>query len=130
MATDYGTDIACDGSDLDPMFPLVTGRRVLTNALARRFATPRGALFYDPSYGLDLREYVNEALAPADVADLQRDIEAQALADERVASCAVALAFNAAARTLAVTLALVDAEGPFRLVLAVDAVTVAVLATA
>jgi len=126
MTVDYGTDLAAV-PDLDPAMPAVTGRLVLVEAIARRFSTPRGGLFYDADYGLDLREYLNEGFTTTDLYALRAEVETEARKDERVVSASARLRIDHATATLTVSLELRDGAGPFSLVLAVDAVTVAVL---
>lgn len=40
---------------------LISGRALLVESLARRLRTRKGALFYDPSYGSHLPEYLGES---------------------------------------------------------------------
>jgi phage baseplate assembly protein W len=129
LATDFGSDVSAI-PDLDPAFTLRTGARVLGEALARRLMTPSGSLFYDPDYGLDLRAFLNESFTPRTAAKLQTLIAAEVQKDPRVASVAVVVTFNPAARTMRVQLSVEADAGPFQFVLGVDAVTVALLQAA
>lgn len=60
----------------------------LEQAVARRYLTPRGGLFYAADYGLDIRSFVADAI---DLALAQALIAAEARKDERVdsASCVI-----------------------------------------
>lgn len=57
-------------------------------AIQRRLSTPRGALWYDESYGLDLRTFLSDNINPS-VA--QGVIAAEIRKDERVANAEVAV---------------------------------------
>jgi hypothetical protein len=117
--TDYGLDLG-DALDLDPMFAPVSGPRAVLLAVARRFLTPRGALDYDPDFGLDVRDWLSAALDPREADALGRQLAAEAEKDERVRSAAVAVTREGDALRIACALTL--GEGIFRLVLSVDRV--------
>lgn len=53
-------------------------------ALARRLQQPRGSLWYDLDYGLDIRTYVSDDEEPAVAA---HDINQECLKDERTGTC-------------------------------------------
>jgi hypothetical protein len=109
------------------MFADISGRRVLVEAIARRFETPRGSLFYDSDYGLDLRAYVGEGFDSSEVFELQASIEAECLKDERVNAARARVTMNAATGELRVLLSIEAGDGPFRFVLSVSDVSVAIL---
>ena len=122
--SDLGLDISTpEAMDLDPYFALVTGWEQLAQALARRITTPTGGLRDDAAYGFDVRAFLNE-LAPS-VRVVAAAVREQWLADERVEDCDVSVTFDG--ETLSVTGAVLTSSGTFRLVLAVSAVTVALL---
>lgn len=128
MTIDLGTDIATpDALDLDPYFTPVSGWRALGQALARRLTTPRGSLLDDPSYGYDLRSRLNDSLTPGDLGALGAVVKRELEADERVETATPTITFVAGA--LRVAARITTAAGPFRLVLAVGAVTAEILAT-
>jgi phage baseplate assembly protein W len=129
MATDFGTDLHC-ADDLDPTMPEVTGRVALVQAILRRLSTPPGSLFYDPDYGIDVREYVGEGLDAADLFYVQTEIERECLKDERVRAAQARVSLDASTGVLTISLQLRDATGPFRLVLSVDQVTLTLLSGA
>jgi hypothetical protein len=129
--TDYGTDISTFPT-LDTSFSLMTGRRVVAEAIARRLSTPRGKLFWDRSAGTDLRGWLNDDLDPVrSPMAIGIAVEAECLKDERVAGAQVAVSFDVRTRTLRVRIALELIDGDsFSMVLGVDQVTVELLEAA
>ena len=113
--------------DLDATFALISGAKVVAEAVARRITTPRGSLRGQPDYGIDVRDYLNEGLTPARVFALKAAIQAEAEADPRVASVDVDVTHDPKAGSLRVSVAGVSSLGPFELVLAITAVSVEVL---
>jgi hypothetical protein len=131
MAIDYGTDTACV-DDVGLRDTLVTGRRLVANALARRLGTPRGALAEigdDPDYGLDVRLLIGANLGQADERRWESDIARECEKDPRVASAATTLTFEQATHSVTITIEIdpADDAAPFPLVISVDALTVDVL---
>lgn len=121
---DFGQSFACV-TDLRPNFGVVTGRRLLAEAVARRITTPRGQLIDDPDYGLDVREWLNDAMTPAQIQRLPALVDAELQKDERiVASTTEATFVNS---TLHLTVTIDDGDGPFPLTIAVSALTVELL---
>lgn len=119
---DLGSDFS-GASDISPALTVTSGRRGLIEAIARRFITPRGALFYDDSYGFDLRQFLNGvAAAPGQIAAGCVD---EAEKDERVEQASAEATFIG--NTLTVKLGIADANGPFSFVLKVSQVTVEIL---
>lgn len=112
--------------DLDPIPKLQGGRRNLAEALAKRLTTPRGGLFYDPSYGKDIRLLLNETLTEARLRQEEAEIEAEIEKDERIESASATLTVVNQER-LKVKIECQTRAGPFALVLAVSAVTVELL---
>jgi hypothetical protein len=125
---DFGLDAACV-TDIDAMLTTVTGKQNVGQALARRFYTPRGGLFYDANYGMDLRSYLSSGMTDAEIRALDKEIEAESLKDERVQDCKTTLVvtMNGGVRGMLVTLDVLTAEGPFQFVLSVSAVSVELL---
>lgn len=128
MTVDFGTDISTpvgdDGlPDLDPFFGLVDGYTALAQALLRRVITATGSVIDDPSYGHDVRVYLNDA-SPSPTA-IAAAVRAQWLADERVEDARVVVTF--AEGVLRIEGVILAGEGPFRLVLAIGAVTAEIL---
>lgn len=122
----FGTDL-WGVEDLDPMFSEVSGAAGVAQALARRLITPRGALLDDPGYGYDLRGRLNAAITSAGRLAMQTAIAAELRKDERVDDVQVTLTFEPALNALHVDAVVFGAFGPFRLTLAVDAVSAALL---
>lgn len=115
----FGLDIL-SLTDLDPQLQLVAGRALLAQDLAHRFETPAGGLFYDDSYGYDLRALLNAALDETAAPGIAAAVEAQCLLDERVESVRAEVTLYRAENRLRVAVSVLCAEGPFSFVLTVD----------
>jgi len=122
MADLLGSDLACV-FDVDPRLGEVKGRRMLAEAIARRWLTPEGGLFYDPTYGAGLIGALHGSVDDLD--RLARRLEDQALQDERVQRIDVRVVLDGDA--LEVAGRIQDAAGPFRLTLDVSAVSTRLL---
>lgn len=85
---DYGSDISTV-PDLDPSYSVITGPRVVAEAVARRLITPRGGLFYDLNYGYDVRQFLNAIITPGLASTISSQCEQEALKDERVLGASV-----------------------------------------
>lgn len=74
--------------DLDPLLTFLEGDSeeltALSQALMRRFTMPRGALWYAPGEGLDLRMFLSDLIPPQVV---EQAVAAEARKDERVDDC-------------------------------------------
>jgi hypothetical protein len=128
VTTDYGSDINTPGgADLDPWFATIAGPEAVLQVCVRRLMTPRGSLPDDPGFGYDLRAHANDH-APNATA-IAAAAEDQLARDERVLRATATVTFTASTETLAVSIRVTLAEGTFRLVLEVSAVTVSVLST-
>lgn len=57
--TNFGTDLSARPFQAGV---LLSGPGNLLEALQRRMATPKGALFYDPSYGSSLTDWLGEGI--------------------------------------------------------------------
>ncbi len=123
---DFGTDISAF-PDLDPSFALVTGTEAYLQAIARRYVTPRGALWAHPTYGEDVRDWLLESLTTASMVDLKRVLEEQAEMDERTISARAVVSYDSAAERITFSVELETAEGPFVLVMGVSSLTAEVL---
>lgn len=122
--TDLGTDVSCV-FDATPNMAMVSGRRCLAEAVARRLITPRGRLIGSPNYGFDLTQYLNDDLTAGDLIRIAAGATSEVKNDERVlaATVSIALAFG----VMTVKVLLEDASGPFTLVLSISDVTVEIL---
>lgn len=114
MAT-FGSDFS-GVLDVDNVLSTVSGRLGVAQAVARRWLTPQGGLFYDDTYGGGILELLNAA--NPDISTLAQRLEQQALLDERVEDCTVSVEF--VDQTLTIDGQLVDADGPFTLTLTVS----------
>lgn len=134
--TDFGRDIttwAWPGQsvpDLDPSFTEITGPESVAQSCARRLSMRHGALPDDPDAGFDLRQFVNRPFTKAVAYRVKTGIERECVKDERVYSAAAALTYTSTDRSLVADIYLDTMYGQFRLVLAVDAVSVAILRAA
>lgn len=128
---DFGSDFSAV-DDIDANFSLApTSRTAFIQAMLRRISTPRGALFYAPDYGTDIGAYVNTAKDPR---QLEQIIESELLNDERVQDArATVTVVDPEDKSVTggsgynIDLSLETDEGPFSLVLSVNAVTGALL---
>lgn len=129
MSIDLGLDIstpldpATGLPDLDPFFGLIDGIEQLAQALFARIVTPTGALIDDLSYGHDVRENLNDS-SPS-TTRIGAAVRSQWLADERVLDAQVGVTFEG--ETLTITGFVESSAGPFRLVIAIGALTSALL---
>jgi len=119
---DYGSDISGLG-DLSPALEEADGRRALIESIGRRLSTPRGALFYDQSYGYDLRQYLS-GIYPGS-GPIASGVLEQVEADERVLTADADVSMVGEALSIGVRI--VDGGGPFDLTLTIDKVTSSIL---
>lgn len=115
MATDeeIGLDLSCV-SDMDPRCSVVTGRRALVEAVLRRWTTPRGRLGYDPEYGFDVTDYINDDVDFRTIALIQSMMIAEAKKDERVLECELIITAPPGGIGIYKFEAVIyDADGPF-----------------
>jgi len=118
----FGIDLDC-AEDLTPDMRLVTGPRLLAQALVRRLNTPRSGLIDDPNYGFDLRSLLSKGQTVAQRATIPGLVQAEVLKDERVASAEIQiLTFTPIAMVL--TIRVGTATGPFRMTVDVNAAAV------
>lgn len=124
--TDVGDDIECV-RDLGTTLSLAVGVHNLGNALARRLTTPRGGLFYEPDYGIDVRNFLKAGFTESSVKSVGSAIAEEVRKDPRVQGATVKVATNNADASMRITIGVEIAAGPFDLVLRVDALTVELL---
>lgn len=124
MATEeeLGTDLGGSLTDLDANLSFVSGRRALLQALADRYQTPKGSLWYAPAYGDDLRRFIGSSVDPRVI---ESAAEAEGLQDERVEDISATIAETddqvLLTSTITLDIAVTDAEGPFEFTLQVSA---------
>jgi phage baseplate assembly protein W len=116
-----GSDFDCV-SDITASLTVVSGRKALAQAVARRWITHPGDLVYDPDYGFGLLSYVSGAMQSTGV--IAAGLVAEALKDERVEACTVQVSF--VGETLTVVGQLEDADGPFDLTFSLSTTTLTV----
>ena len=117
----YGSDVSCAldidaGREIDGDDPLV-----LAQALVRRLDCPRGGLPDDPSYGIDIRGFLNDGRPVREISSLEDQIKTELRKDDRVALVDAKVTPNATGSTLGIVIRVtpVDpATKPFRLTLA------------
>lgn len=141
-STNYGTDLWCgfglttvpypdgssrtfEGVDLAADMRETSGRELLIQALVRRLITPRRTLVDDPDYGTDLTRWLNDDIDTALVGQIADEAKNELAKDERVKSASATATYVDGLLTLEIRV--VDAAGPFRLVLGISDVTVTVL---
>lgn len=124
----FGSDFNCF-EDFDAGLTVLTGDKpeqiALSQAVARRFITPRQGLFYDQAYGLDLRSFVSETYRASDVETM---ISAEARKDERIANCTARITVSGESWTITINCTPVDGDS-FTLTLLVTSVTVELINT-
>ena len=125
MPADHGTDVG-GFEDLDSIGSMVSGRRCLAEAIARRITTPRGMLIDNPDYGYDVRYMLLNDYSTAEMAAEIAAIEAECKKDERVVDASAAWSFSVSGELL-IALSITDGEGPFRFVLQVGEATAEVI---
>jgi hypothetical protein len=109
---------------------MVTGFRIVAEAIIRRWLCPRGGLLEDPSYGYDLTDAIGEDIGPSDLARMSQAAAEEAQKDERVRACYVTMGVitqGDGTGVLSVQARVETAAGPFTLVAAVSAITVTLL---
>lgn len=124
QAPNFGSSWSCV-SDLTMPSIMATGFRIVAEAIARRWMTPRGFLISDPNYGFDLTGMIGDDIDVAKLAQLGQGATAEALKDERVKSCTLQLTFVDG--TLTVRALVNTNQGPFRFVASVSSVRVSLL---
>lgn len=91
----YGTDVSTffgdgpEGPDLDPNFGIISGPRVIAEAVLRRWSQQRFELIEDENAGEDIRWILKSKMDDTRRILKQQALEAEAEKDERVASCSV-----------------------------------------
>jgi hypothetical protein len=120
---DFGEDFR-GVLDVHQNLARASGRTALGEALCRRLSTPRGGLFYDLDYGFDLRAFLSAA-APAR-GFIESQAAAECLKDERVLDAEPA-DVEFVGDSLTFRIVITDADGPFRLTVLANALTVQLL---
>jgi len=124
MSSDFGSGWSCVTGLTFPS-RMVTGNRIVGEAVARRWLIDRGTLIDDPNYGYNLLQFVNGELDTRALNDIAQNASTEAEKDERVLSCAVSCIFDGT--TLTVSGIVRTQAGPFTLVLSVANLKVSLL---
>ncbi len=125
--TNYGRDTSV--TDGRRTGRLVSGARLVGEALYRRFITRRGTLRGGKrakEYGFALHELIGTTPSAAELAAIPGRVKSEASKERRLIRCDVAVtaARVGVATTLDITIVGHTADGPFTLVLRVEDVTV------
>lgn len=119
---DFGTDFVVARSP-----GKISGINNLVKKIIRRLKCPNGALYWDPAYGLDVRQYLNASVTPAKIQEIKQAVKTQCELDERVQSASVSVS-NTANNQLFITVEITTQSGPdFVLILSVTKLTVDLL---
>ena len=119
---DFGTDFV-----IGKVPGRISGIQNLVKKIKQRLQSPTGCLYWDPSYGLDVRQYLNVAFTVAKLKEIQNAIKRQCELDERVLLAQVEVVNNTATDML-ITIKITTAEGPvFSLILKVGQLTIELL---
>lgn len=125
----YGQDVSTF-PDFDDTGRTISEKRAVAECLLRRYTTPNGWLDYDPSFGLDLRDLLNEDLDANDMRRIQVLAKLEALKDERIDDVEVTVSLESSVLKIRIVGTLADDAGGFEFVLAIDKVSASVLSGA
>lgn len=123
---DFGSDVSTF-PDVPVGLPLMTGRRVLGEALLRRLMTPRGLLRFHPDYGMNIRDFLHDGVTDEELHRLKANVEAEAEKDERVSRANCVLSYDRRAMTLRLQLEVETAVAPYRLTVLITRLTTELL---
>lgn len=124
FGTCWGTP---NGQDLSSPSYMASGTQAVAEAILRRWTTPRGALIDDPNYGFSVMDLVSDDLGKRDIAYAQQQLAQECEKDERVRRASVVLTLAPSTGNLTISATVTTAAGPFKLVVAVSAVSVELL---
>lgn len=114
--------------DLDPLFGEISGQRSVQENCARRLMTPNGSLDDDKNFGFDIRTYSSARMTALKKARLKAGIETELRKEQRVlAASVISITITPSSNSMHIVISVTGANGPFPLVLAVDAVSVKIL---
>lgn len=123
---DFGIELSCT-TDIAADSRMVSGFRVVAEAVFRRWTTPRGRLINYPNYGYDVTQHVNQDMSARDINEMCANLAAEAKKEQRVTGAAV-VAVLGSDGVLTVTGTIDTAQGPFTMTVAASAVSVQLLA--
>jgi phage baseplate assembly protein W len=131
MATDFGRDTSCTTGRRTGR--IVTGPRLVAEAIFRRLTTPRGRLRGgkgEQNYGMDLTDLIGQATSKARVAAMGGQIATEVEKDDRILSADVSVVATDIGPGVELTITVrstLKSGGTFELVLGVSEVTVTLL---
>jgi hypothetical protein len=123
LGTCWGTP---NGQDLSSPSYMANGNLCVAESILRRWTTSPGELVDDPNYGYNLNNLISDDLSSSDLMRAGQRAGAEAQKDERVLRCIATVTLTVAG-VLTVGATVTTAQGPFRFVVTVSAVTVNLL---
>ncbi len=126
MAVDFGTCLDMT-TDLPLRWSMANGFRNLANNIVRRLVCAPGTIHYSPDDGFDVRSLCNSKVTTNTIGTYQSQIARQCERDGRVIRAVVSIVYTQATSTATINISLDTSNGPFKLVLGVSDVTVAIL---
>jgi len=106
-----GSDVA-GVFDVDATLSVATGLQALAESILRRVTTPRGSLIDAPTYGIDIRSFIGEAVTASRV---EQELSEQVEEEEEVLSHHVTVTVDQRTSTMSIAIKAVASEGPFEL---------------
>jgi hypothetical protein len=100
-------DLSC-ADDLDPNLRAISGGRAVAEAVYRELVTPMGRYWWDNTRGLGLAKWLNVAQSPGMTGQIEGQIEACALNDERVDAADASVDITDETLTVSLRLTLTD----------------------
>jgi len=124
---DYGWDVSTWQVDaygnatpgLDPLFRMITGRRLLCEIALRRCFCPRGSYLQLPNDGYDILAEINKATPAVNTAAIAEQCSTSIRRDERFANAVAVVSFANGLLKVRITLYPADGSEPFALVCSV-----------
>ena len=127
MATDYGTCISVT-TDLPLRWKMVTGARVVAEAVFRRWSTDRGSLPYDLDYGTHAVGMIGATMTQGEIASWESRLVSEALKDERVQDCVAIVVYDQPNASAEITAKITPSDGaPFEMVMSINSVTAEII---
>lgn len=90
---DFGLDVSTF-PDLDVQGRQISDVRTVVECSLRRLITPNGSLTYDPDFGYDLRDLLNDDLSDRDLRRHSSLVAIELEKDERVLSASASLSWD------------------------------------
>lgn len=105
----------------------ISGIDNLVKKIIRRLRASTGCLDWDPSYGLDVRQYLNSQITTAKLQEIKQSVKAQCELDERVLQANVNVT-NSQNLELFIEIKIITQQGPtFSFVLKASQLTLELL---